>query len=85
MNLRKWDSGKSSTVYFDVMNGWQCKDFEGVDDEDLLLVIVPVKDPMAVDPVIRITPTGVVYRYLDLEGQWVFLFRLPQACSDDEE
>ena len=83
MNLIKWSSGKFSTVYFDVMNGWQFEKFGGVGEDDLLLVSVPGKYPMAADPVIRITPEGMVYR--NLEGQWVYLFKLPQACSEDEE
>jgi len=83
MNLIKWSSGKFRTVYFDTMNGWQFGNFGGVGEDDLLLVIVPGKYPMAADPVIRITPEGMVYR--NLEGQWVYLFKLPQACSEDEE
>jgi len=83
MILRKWGSGKSSTFYFDVMEGWQFEKFEGVGDDDLLLVIVPAEYPVAVKPVIRITPEGKVYGYL--EGQWMYLFRLPQARSEDEE
>ncbi len=83
MSLIKWSSGKFSTVYFDVMYGWQFEKFGGVGEDDLLLVIVPGKYPMAADPVIRITQEGMVYR--NLEGQWVYLFKLPQACSDDEE